>query len=281
MKKEEDSNKYIEYRELNNFDELKKCISIQKKTLGFSDTDIIPPPLLNVFARKKPTCGIVVGAFEVDQTTGNEELIGFQVNTALLKEEAIFGILLAVLPEYQNKNIGYHIYSKFREVALSNNINLFYCLFDPLEANLGNAYSNKFGFIGIEYVSEVYELQDDVHTVTSAIPNDKIYAKCELAAPRTSEKFDRKYKKIPFEEILSRCPIIDEKNYADNDRVLVEVPDNFMTLVKNNVDEAIRWRMSTRKIFTEYINNRGFWMTEFYSQQKEGKRSNYYLLEKK
>ncbi len=269
----------IEYRELKSFDEFRECVTLQKEIFGLSDIDAISPLIISMFAKEMPPIGFVIGA--VDNSQWKEKLVGFVFSTAVLCEDALYFLLVGVHPEYQNENIGFGLLKKLREISLPKGIKYFYCIFDPLEGNLGNYYFSKLGLWGIKYEESPYELTLDNHP-NNIIPTDKIVTKWDIDNPRTYEKMEGTYQgKIKIEEILSKYPVINENKFDDNDTILVRIPENFIALKKKNIKEALNWRFSTRKIFDEYINNRGYLLTEFYSQKKEGKRDNYYLLEKK
>jgi len=268
----------IEYRELTKFNEFRECVSLQKEIFGVSDIDAFSPLTLTVFAKKNPPIGIVIGA--VDKNKRKNKLIGFFFGTATLQENAIYGIAIGLLPEYQGQNIGPGIFLKFRELALARNIKYMYGNYDTLEGNLGHSYIDKLGFWGIRYQESPYELTSDDHHQND-IPIENVVVKWELDSIRTSKKLERTYLKKKLEQAVLEYPIVSINNFEENKAVLVEIPDDFIALKKNNFDEALNWRLNTRKIFNEYINKRGYWITEFYSQKKDGKRENYYLLEKK
>jgi predicted GNAT superfamily acetyltransferase len=173
------------------------------------------------------------------------------------------------------------MFFKFRELASSRNIKYMYGNYDPLEGNLGHTYYNKLGFWGIRYQESAYELAAHDHPA-SDIPIDKVVVKWELDSQRTCEKLEGTYRgKRKMAEILTKQPVVNENNFEDSETVLVKIPEDFVSLKKMNPGEALNWRLNTRKIFKEYINNRGYWITEFYSEKKDGRRHNYYLLEKK
>ena len=268
----------IEYKELTTFNEFRECVSLQKEILGVSDLDAFSPLTLTVFAKREPPIGIIVGAF--DKKFEIKKMIGFFFGTAVLHEKAIYGIAIGVLPEYQGKNIGIGIFLKFRDLVLERNVKYMYGLFDPLEGNLGHSYLNKLGFWGIRYKESPYELTN-IDPSTSSIPIEKIAVKWELQSQRTSEKLGGTYQKEEFEKVKAKCPIVNEDNFLESKAVLVEIPEDFSVLKKIDFQGALNWRLKTRNIFNEYINNRGYWITEFYSHKENGKRRNFYLLQEK
>lgn len=267
----------IEYRELRNFDEFRECVSLQKKIFGVSDIDAISPLAITVYAKTFPPIGVVIGA--VDINLGKEKLIGFLFGTAVLQENALYGVAVGILPEYRDRNIGTGLIRTFRESALSRKVKYIYGNYDPLEGNLGRTYFNKLGFWGVKYQESPYELTDNGHSDIE-IPIDKVVFKWELESQRTNERLDGHYRGNKIEEVLSKFPLINENNFEDSEAVLVDIPEDFIALKKTNFKEALKWRLGTRKIFNEYINRRGYWLTEFYSQKEDGKRRNLYLLEK-
>jgi predicted GNAT superfamily acetyltransferase len=79
---------------------------------------------------------------------------------------------------------------------------------------------------------------------------------------------------------MEEYPVATADNFPEADAVLVQIPSDLQKLKKTNLDKALEFRMNTRKIFDEYINNRGFAATELFSERIDGERMNYYLLEK-
>jgi len=102
-----------------------------------------------------------------------------------------------------------------------------------------------------------------------------------LESPRTHKKLKGTFPRQKLEDVLSKYPIVGENNLENSEIILLKIPENFIALKKTNFEEALNWRLKTRKIFDEYINKKGYWITEFYSQKKDGKRQNYYLLEER
>lgn len=242
----------IKFKELHRFEEFQECISLQKKIFGVSDFDIISPVMINVFARKIPPIGIVIGA----QDTNNGQLIGFVFTTSVLQEDALYIILVGVHPGYQNQDVGYGLLNYLKEVALSMSIKQLYCLFDPLESNLGNFYIKKMDFQGIQYKESVYQLSHEKDEIK--IPIDKLVAKCKLDPLKT---------KTPGK--------------SNKPTLTIEIPGNFLELKTTDPAAALEWRLNTREQFTKYLNNEGFRITGFHKEKSISKHRYYYLLEKK
>lgn len=270
----------IVIKELTEFAQFTECLSLQEKIFGLSDRDKIPPPYIGMLARKRLPIGIALGAFDKRGGAG-EQMVGFSFSTATFVENSIYCILMGVLPEYQNRNVGLALFNKLRELALAKGLNHFYCIFDVLGANIGNFYFNKIGLLGVKYEITPFEFAEQKNGRSkSDVPEDVIYAHGELNSIKICEKLVGSFQRRPFAEVLSKFPIVTEKDFKESDSVLVEIPDNFFKLRLQNVEDALKWRLKTRKIFDEYINRRGYCITEFYTEKINKRRNNYYLLEK-
>lgn len=66
----------------------------------------------------------------------------------------------------------------------------------------------------------------------------------------------------------------------NDSKVLVEIPENFVQLKSTDVKNALKWRITTRNIFIEYLNNRNYIISDCYSIKVDNKHKTYYLLEK-
>jgi predicted GNAT superfamily acetyltransferase len=266
----------VEYKELTEKEHFRQCADLQKRIFGVNEVDILAPHVVNMLVNKKLSLGVGFGAFE--KVNGKDNLIGFIINCATFSDHSFYGIMVGISPEYRSQNIGFGLINKIREVGLERKIFWLYGIFDPLEGNLGNLYFNKFGFLGVKYEKSAYELNEDYHSAEK-VPVDKVLFRWDMYSSRANEKLAGTYQKKTLPEVLKQYPLIQEDRFVDSDGVLVEIPEDFLALKGKNRQEALRWRLRTGKIFDEYVNNRGFHITEFYSERTNGKRKNYYLLE--
>ncbi len=264
--------KDIEYRELSGFKEFEECYELQKKVLGVADKDVLPPVFLNLLTRKFPRTGFALGAFTNENN--KNVLIGFFLNIAGVEEKNIYGVILGNKPEYRKKDVGYKLLMNLRENALMHKIKKWYGIYESLEGNLGNLYINKFGMKGIKYEPEAYELPG------INIPIDKVLIRWDLDSERVHQKIKGIYKKKNLEELLKEYPVATTKKIESSNKLLIQIPDDFLKLKQMDEQKALEWRMETRMLFTEYINKKNYTITEFYTRIINNKRENYYLLEK-
>lgn len=260
----------IEFRLLSGFQEYEKCFELQKEIFKTSDKDTLPPIFLNLLSRENPRVGFALGAFNKE----NDELVGFFLNVAGVEENSVYCMTLGIKPGFQQKNIGINFFKALRKHAIASGIKHIYGIFEPLEGNLGNFYFSKLGLTGIKYESDVYELQEN------DFPIDKILLKWDINSSQTNEKIDGTYKKENIENLLDNYPIANHTDELKSNKLLIQIPDDFIRLKQGNRQEALKWRMKTRELFIKYLNEKSYQITDFYSQITDNRRENYYLLEK-
>ncbi|MFC2138632.1 hypothetical protein ACFLTE_10685 [Bacteroidota bacterium] len=269
-------NTSIEYSEINTPKEFNECVILQKEIFGLSDIDVIPAMFLNMVARKNPFMGIIVGIFKNIGAT--QKMIGFSINVSTGIDNSLYGVATGMLSEYQNKMYGYYVILKVREIAIENNVKIIYVLYDPLEANLGRLYMQKFGFIGTKFIENAYQLNDDKDT--TGVPNDKIFVEWDPISNITCKKIEGKYECLSLKEALDKYPVVDNIDYINDSPILVHIPENFKEIKQANPKLAKEYRNKVRPIFDTYINKKGFKLTESFTGKINRKRMTYYLLEK-
>jgi len=72
-------------------------------------------------------------------------------------------------------------------------------------------------------------------------------------------------------------PISTEQEHSGRQSLAIEIPENLNTLLKENLDLAIRWREATRNAFTKTMAA-GFVVTEFCRMTCEGRKPGAYRL---
>jgi predicted GNAT superfamily acetyltransferase len=262
----------ITYRELDKYTELDECVSLQKEVLGLPHQNTIPSLLLNVYTRKTPKTGIILGAFSKEK--GKNKLIGFIMSIAGIENHSLYGVIIIIKKDFRSQNVGIELFLRTREIAIKNNITDFYGIFDPLEGNLAKLYFNKLGMTGIEYEQEVHRLTN------TDLPNDKVVLHWKLNSKNTIQKINRHLKKKSADEIIKTHPIVTSNNRPDSNVVLLKIPDDFLKLKHYDQLKAIKWRKETRELFNTYLNNNNYIIKDFYTRINDNTRESYYLLEK-
>lgn len=259
----------IIYRKLASTDDFDQCVELQRNLFNLSEVDIVSPLILKLFARENPPIGINIGVFNVEEDSQN--MIGFILTMATLLEKSIYGTMIGVRPQYQNQGLGINLFLKLREIAIEENINHFLGVFEPLDLKLGRLYFSRLGFRGINYQQDHSVKKDLIETVI--IPDDKILLKWNLH----SSNFYLK-KGHDFTKLSDNCPIATKDYLPESPSVLVEIPNNFGQLQKEDIVTANYWRQSTREIFNHYINNRNYVVCDCISPEENQIKKSYYLL---
>jgi predicted GNAT superfamily acetyltransferase len=262
----------IVIKELDSFEQFEELGKLQREIWNLSDRDQISTITLRSLSMKYPIMGLMLGAYH------NSNMVGFVVCMPTRESNTLYGMIMGVRPEYRNFEVGNKLGLKVLEECNRQNIDKICWTFEPLDSRLGHLYINKWGAVAIKYEPGYYQLKDEVN---SKLPLDRFIVDCHLQSARVINRVNKDAKPLSLSQALLQYPIADDNNYPDHPSVLVKIPSDFNVLKQNNLDEAIAFRMRTRLVFDEYINNRAYFIAGMYSEKKDGMRQNYYLMEKR
>ncbi len=234
--------------------EAKKIEGIQRRAWR---TDNVVPA--HVFIAAGAVSGVVKGAYI------NGELVGF-VYGFLGKfsgELCHYSHELAVLPEYQNSNIGYLLKMEQRKSCLNEGLDLIIWTYDPLQSK--NAYFNinKLGVITRTYYINHYGEMDD--ELNRGIPSDRFMVEWWIRSGWVENGESSKIKffeDYPYKNRVSivlkaekHNDIISPKPMDEaSDIIGVEIPSEINHIKKLDLKTARLWRRITRKIFRRYFS---------------------------
>ncbi len=166
----------IDIRPLNERDDLKAAVRLQRQIWGFEDVDLIP---LRVFIVAQKIGGQVFGAFD------GSHMIGFCLAIPGLKPEARLictATCSACCRNIATRGVGRSLKLAQRDDALARGIELIEWTFDPLE--IKNAFFNmeRLGAIVRRYVLNQYGTTSS--PLHGGLPTDRCIAEWWLASPR-------------------------------------------------------------------------------------------------
>jgi predicted GNAT superfamily acetyltransferase len=260
----------IEYLEITDPLYIPECVAIQKEIFGLSDADMYPSSFFNLIIRKEHPIGMLVGCFEVNGD--KKRLVGLITLLADTGTKSFYSLFIGLIPEYRDGMHGYNLSLAAKKYAQQKGITTLYSIIDPLESNIIKLYLHlKVKFI--KYINNPYKL--DSHSVTGI---DKVISEWDLNSDLTSRKTDNKVKLL-FQEAIDKYSIVEDTNCIE-ETFLIEIPDKYMEMLQNNEAEADKWRHKTRILFTEYMNNQGYAITDFVSGKINKQKKIYYLLQK-
>jgi len=255
---------------------------IQRSAWGMNDIDIVPYRIIIAIHKAG---GNVLLAY------ANDEPIGFVLGFFGLSGDRLFihSHQLGVKREYWGRGVGYLLKLKQREFALSRNIDLIRWTFDPLIGR--NAHLNffKLGAINNTYLLNVYgEMRDKLNY---GVPSDRFYVEWWVDSKRVKNRLSGIKPPKVSNLINDGISIINSvnllaENYStfvssnlDNDDklLLVEIPYSIEKVKEYSLDEALKWRMETRKIFETYFN-KGYIAVDFLTEKINGYNRSFYVL---
>ena len=258
-------------RELKTADEIQKCIDLQAEIWGLDELGRMSPITLEAMVSEEPKTGIVLGGFLHD------EMIAIQIILPTMEPDSVYGHLFGILKEYRSLHIGYHMQKWLFQTLRKWNIKKMLWTYEPLEGRNANNYINKSGARVIKYLADHYNVTDEM---SGGMPIDRFLAGIHLDDDFHSGNMHERHPALSLEDALQEIPVAGYDFLPETDMVLVEIPGDLQKLKATNMEQAIKYRFDTRKIFTEYINNRGFFSEYIYSSMINDKWKNYYLLQK-
>ncbi len=254
----------IEFKTITDIKDFKKIPDIQKSAWGFSDRDIEPHQLMT---RVQKYGGLVQGLY-IDG-----ELAGFTY--AILArwkgKYFIYSHMTGVRKEDQKKGFGFLLKKAQREEVLNMGYDVIRWNFDPLESM--NSYFNihRLGVISVEYEKDIYgKGESGLH---EGLSTDRLIATWNLKSDRVIDKMKRKDLAIK-ENVPEKNPVDFTQKTAH-----IEIPRDIRSLKKTNIDEAVQWRMKTRRLFESAFQN-GYIATDIVFSE-DNKRIFYKLYKSK
>jgi predicted GNAT superfamily acetyltransferase len=162
-------------------------------------------------------------------------------------EYFIYSHMTAVRKKYQYKGFGFLLKKAQREEVLNMGYEIMRWNFDPLESM--NAYFNihRLGIISVEYEQDIYGTgESGLH---KGLPTDRLIATWNLNSDRVIHKMKQKQSAM-----IENIP---EKNLEDftQETAYIEIPRDIRSLKETNMNEALQWRMKTRRLFESAFQN--------------------------
>jgi len=185
--------------------------------------------------------------------------------------------MIGILEKYRNLHIGQLLQEHLFPILRKWNYKKYLWTYEPLEGRNANNYIDKSGARVTQYLPDYYKVKDKM---SGGMSIDRFLAEVHLDDAFHLSNLHKKIAPMSLEEALVNIPVVTSQNFPDADLVLVEIPDDLQHLKKTDMEMAKKFRLDTRKIFTEYINKRGFVSEYLYSGTIDDRRHNYYLLEK-
>jgi len=270
----------IEIRPIQTHGEYRAVEQLQRDIWHLEEVEIIPDHLL-LTAQKNG--GLVLGAFE------GPTLAGFVFGFAGLTADGSLkhcSHMTGVLPDYQNRNLGYRLKLAQREAVLAWNIDLITWTFDPLESRNARLNFHKLGATCNTYLADLYGGMRDGLNV--GLPSDRFQVDWQLSSPRAKALLRDGRTSASLAQLLEAGATIlnppqkgstglSEPASAlrpiDGPRLLLAIPPDFQAIKSADMALARRWRSQTRQLFQTAFA-RGYLVSDLLF---DGQRSTYLL----
>lgn len=208
-------------RPLEDEDDLRACVELQRETWGEDFNEAVPPSLLRVC---QEIGGVAAGAFDP-----SGRLLGFVFGISGVREGRLvhWSDMLAVRPEARGHGIGRLLKEHQRQAVRAVGVEEVLWSFDPLVATNAHLNLERLGARVVDYVVEMYPASNsDLHR---GIGTDRLIVSWPV------------------------LPVTDAP--ADRPAVVggIEVPHDLTALQRSSLEEAKRWRTRTRQRFLEAL----------------------------
>ncbi len=260
-----------------------------------SEADLVPAHLLITAAHNG---GLVIGAFIPGKQPGEkEQLIGFVFGFPGLyhtpdgPRPKHCSHMLGVHPDYRNRGLGFALKRAQWQMVRHQGLDRITWTYDPLLSRNAHLNITKLGAVCNTYLREVYgEMRD---ALNAGLPSDRFEVDWWINTERVNRRLSRRARlRLDLAhflaggaEILNPCRVSSSgwpeppEEYLSpqgEPLVLVEIPDDFLSLKADDLDLALRWRLHTRVLF-EDLFRRGYLVTDFVYLPGRHPRS-YYVL---
>ncbi len=255
-------------------DEIHGIVEIQRQAWQMDDLGIVPTFEMKAVA----SVGTVLVALDENDTA-----IGFIYAYDQLPD-AHYSHMMAVLPEWHGKSIGYELKKVHFKIARENNIKHIRWTVDPLLPN--NAYLNfaKLGGICNEYYVDYYGSPDaEGISIYAGLDTDRFLLDWRINDERVGRRMDNyKLDRITEDALFKKCNPVNtiENNLPkaidglmeQSTAFIVQIPSDFQQIREQEQDKAKVWRSFFREICLEYFK-KGWYVLDYHSFNRE---KNYY-----
>lgn len=232
----------IEIREVQQIEEFRDCVKLQRAAFNLPDLEISP---LRHFVVSTNAGGFTLGAF------AEGRLVGFVHHLVALKNKEVIGYshMTAIDPAFQNAGIGGQLKWAQREKALALGQRFIKWTFDPMQSRNAHFNLNRLGTLIRNYAENYYGTdynQTSDNFITPAnLDRDRLFAEWELDSQR-----------------VASFAMGEQLTSADKPVCTIKIPTNWKALIEADIEKArseqLRVRSEFKKAFAENLICAGF-----------------------
>jgi chorismate synthase len=276
----------IEIKPLTKLDAMHTAVELQKVFWGHDLESIVPAHMLYSLARHG---GHVLAAFD------GERMVGVLIDFLGTNHEGHLQLVskrMVVLPDYRGQGIGYQLKCTQRRLALLRGLDLVTWTFDPLMALNAHLNIHKLGAVSRIYFENYYGTGGAGNLATLGY-SDRLLAEWWVGSPHAEGHLNDESREAVLSVYLnSQVPIANESLDSDEhdfpippddiqwpqqSLILLEIPLDYPSMVVDESDLAIRWRLHTRELFQRLFAER-YVMGGFIHTPYHGRERGFYVL---
>jgi chorismate synthase len=233
-------------RELRGWEEMERVVDLQRQVWGRSESDLVPRGLL-IAAQDEG--GLVAGAFWQGEMVGF--VFGFPTRDPGLQHSHMLGVLEA----YRGTGAALLLKRFQRDWCLARGIRKVVWTFDPLRGPNANFNLRKLGALSRTYLPDHY---GPMSGINAGAPSDRLLAEWDLLSPRV---YTRIYAPPPEAQVAGlpqanrvegEVPL-EARLDLEAERILVQIPEDWGRILREDPALALRWREHSRKVFGHYF----------------------------
>lgn len=270
-------------RALTTLGDCRKVTQLEKVVWGYTDAeDVVPPPVLIVSIKRG---GVLLGSFD-----DSGEMNGFVYSIPAIKNgrPSQWSHMLGVTESARSAGVGTQLKLAQRQATLDMGLDLVEWTYDPLQAMNAHLNFTKLGVIVEEYEENIYGVSSSpLHRGT---PTDRFVAEWHVREAHVQRRITGR-PLLVRDASVAAAPVVNPSRIGStwleptegdltvtDRRLLVEIPTDFGKIQANAPDLALEWRLTSRRIFLEYLG-RGYRVVDFLLARK-ARRGQYLLTAK-
>lgn len=271
-------------RRLRTPEEFRGAEEVQRKAWGMREEHPVPASMQRAL---QDNGGLILGAFH------DIHLVGFNLAFVGWDNQELFywSHMNAVLPEYQNHQLGFRLKAAQRDEVMRLGLSKIRWTFDPLVSKNAHLSVRRLGARPDKYMHHYYGAMDTAQT--EGIPTDRLRATWELGSDRVKERMagnkpapeDDTLRAQKGQALLStevgdsglRVPKEVQEPGHDAREGFIEVPFDLGLIREHQPGDLKGWRLATREAFRAAIDS-GWGVDDFAVVSLEHERRAFYFL---
>ncbi len=244
----------VEIRNVSTRSEYDACVELQRRTWGDEFSEVVPASAMRIAVEMG---GICLGAFDP-----GGDLLGLVFGMTGIRKGRLshWSHMLGVRADARDRGVGTRLKLAQGKALRAAGVQTVHWTFDPLVARNAHLNLNRLGAGVDEYVPNMYGLSDGK---LRGIETDRLVVRWDLrrgAAGRERAAEGRCGDALRRVRTDALSPVIGVPGGEDAwpptaDRVHVEIPRDIEAVASRSLEDAMRWRRSTRRALVRLLDD--------------------------